>query len=338
MNYIQVKNLSKSYSDIDALKDLSIDIDSGILFGILGPNGAGKSTLIKILATLVEPDDGEVFINNINLIKNPRKIRELIGYVAQEIALYKILTGRELLDFQSDLYHMKKQDKYERIKKLINQLEMNDWIDRKCGTYSGGMKRRIDLAAGLLHLPKVLILDEPTVGLDIESRNIIWQLLKDLKNDGMTIILSSHYLDEIDKLADSLVIIDDGKVIAQGTPAQLKNKLGGDRITLKVREFSTHEESKKISEILSSINGISQIIINKGQGYSINFVVDKEKDLLTKLKVELAFSKFEIFSLAQSQPSLDDVYLQATGKTLLDAEISMTGKRDLKKESKQSMR
>ena len=338
MNYIQITDLSKSYSDIQALKDLSMEINAGTLFGILGPNGAGKSTLIKILATLVEPDGGEVFVNNINLIKNPRKIRELIGYVAQDIALDKILTGRELLDFQSDLYHMNKKEKYERVKLLINQLEMNDWIDRKCGTYSGGMKRRIDLAAGLLHLPKVLILDEPTVGLDIESRNIIWQLLKDLKNDGMTIILSSHYLDEIDKLADSLVIIDDGKVIAQGTPAQLKNKLGGDRITLKVREFSTHEESKKISEILSSINGISQIIINKAQGYSINFVVDKEKDLLTKLKVELAFSKFEIFSLAQSQPSLDDVYLQATGKTLLDAEISMTGKRDLKKESKQSMR
>ena len=338
MNYIQITDLSKSYSDIQALKDLSMEINAGTLFGILGPNGAGKSTLIKILATLVEPDGGEVFVNNINLIKNPRKIRELIGYVAQDIALDKILTGRELLDFQSDLYHMTKEEKYERIKLLINQLEMNDWIDRKCGTYSGGMKRRIDLAAGLLHLPKVLILDEPTVGLDIESRNIIWQLLKDLKNDGMTIILSSHYLDEIDKLADSLVIIDDGKVIAQGTPAQLKNKLGGDRITLKVREFSTHEESKKISEILSSINGISQIIINKAQGYSINFVVDKEKDLLTKLKVELAFSKFEIFSLAQSQPSLDDVYLQATGKTLLDAEISMTGKRDLKRESKQSMR
>jgi len=272
------------------------------------------------------------------LIKNPRKIRELIGYVAQDIALDKILTGRELLDFQSDLYHMKKQVKYERIKKLINQLEMNDWIDRKCGTYSGGMKRRIDLAAGLLHLPKVLILDEPTVGLDIESRNIIWQLLKDLKNEGMTIILSSHYLDEIDKLADRLVIIDDGRVIAKGTPEELKNKLGGDRVTLKVREFSNQEEAKNICQILSSIDGISQIIINEAQGFSINFVADKEKDLLTKLKVELAFSKFEIFSLTQSQPSLDDVYLQATGKTLLDAEISMAGKRDLKKESKQSMR
>ena len=338
MSYIQVKEISKSYSDIHALKGLSMEIPAGTLFGILGPNGAGKSTLIKILATLIEPDSGEISINNINLIKNSRQIRELIGYVAQDVALDKILTGRELLDFQSDLYHINKNKKIERIETLINQLEMNDWIDRKCGTYSGGMKRRIDLAAGLLHLPKVLILDEPTVGLDIESRNIIWQLLKDLRNDGMTVLLSSHYLDEIDKLADRLIIIDHGRVIAQGTPAQLKNKLGGDRITLKVREFSNQEESEKICEILSSIDGISQIIINKAQGYSINFVADKEKDLLPKLKVELAFSKFEIFSLAQSQPSLDDVYLQATGKTLLDAEISMTGKRDLKKESKQSMR
>ena len=338
MSYIQVKELSKSYSDIEALKGLSMEIPAGTLFGILGPNGAGKSTLIKILATLIEPDSGEISINNINLIKNSRQIRELIGYVAQDVALDKILTGRELLDFQSDLYHINKNKKIERIETLINQLEMNDWIDRKCGTYSGGMKRRIDLAAGLLHLPKVLILDEPTVGLDIESRNIIWQLLKDLRNDGMTVLLSSHYLDEIDKLADRLIIIDHGRVIAQGTPAQLKNKLGGDRITLKVREFSNQEEAEKICEILSSIDGISQIIINKAQGYSINFVADKEKDLLQKLKVELAFSKFEIFSLAQSQPSLDDVYLQATGKTLLDAEISMAGKRDLKKESKQSMR
>ena len=164
MHYIKVKGLSKSYSDINALKNLSMEIEAGTLFGILGPNGAGKSTLIKILATLIEPDSGEVFINNINLIKNSRKIRELIGYVAQDIALDKILTGRELLDFQSDLYHIDKKRKIGRIQKLVDQLQMNDWIDRKCGTYSGGMKRRIDLASGLLHLPQVLILDEPTVG------------------------------------------------------------------------------------------------------------------------------------------------------------------------------
>jgi len=261
-----------------------------------------------------------------------------LGMVSAVVELMDPVAAFLSVVFIEFLIVLRRNFKFERKKKLIDQLEMNDWIDRKCGTYSGGMKRRIDLAAGLLHLPQVLILDEPTVGLDIESRNIIWELLKDLRNNGMTIILSSHYLDEIDKLADRLVIIDDGRVIAKGTPAELKNKLGGDRVTLKVREFSNREEANNISKILSSIDGISQIIINEAQGFSTNFIADKQKDLLTKLKVELAFSKFEIFSLTQSQPSLDDVYLQATGKTLLDAEISMAGKRDLKKESKQSMR
>ena len=338
MNYIQIKNLSKRYFDVHALKNINIKITKGSLFGLLGPNGAGKTTLLKILATLIAPDDGTVEINEINLLDKPRQIRELIGYVAQEISLDKILTGRELLDFQADLYHIPKTKKLERIQDLIIKLDMENWIDRKCGTYSGGMKRRIDLAAGLLHLPKVLILDEPTVGLDIESRNIIWDLLKNLKNDGMTVILSSHYLNEIDHLADTVVIINDGKVIDQGNPNYLKSKLGGERISLKVREFSSKEESEKVKEILNKIDGISQIVVNSAQGYSLNFIAEKEKDLLTKLKVELAFSKFEIFSLTQSQPSLDDVYLQATGKTLQDAEIFMAGKRDLKKESKQSMR
>ena len=338
MNYIQIKNLSKRYFDVSALKNININISKGSLFGLLGPNGAGKTTLLKILATLISPDDGTVEINEIDLVKKPRQIRELIGYVAQEISLDKILTGRELLDFQADLYHIPKTKKLQRIQDLIIKLDMQNWIDRKCGTYSGGMKRRIDLAAGLLHLPKVLILDEPTVGLDIESRNIIWDLLKNLKDDGMTIILSSHYLNEIDYLADTVVIINDGKVIDQGNPNYLKSKLGGERISLKVREFSSPEESEKVKEILNKIDGIRQIVINSAQGYSLNFIAEKEKDFLTKLKVELAFSKFEIFSLTQSQPSLDDVYLQATGKTLQDAEIFMAGKRDLKKESKQSMR
>ena len=338
MHHIEIRSLSKSFRNVNALDGLNIKISKGSLFGVLGPNGAGKTTLLKFLATLINPDNGEIYINNINLRKDPRTIRELIGYVAQDIALDKVLTGRELLDFQADLYHMNTIKKYERINFLINQLEMNDWIDRKCGTYSGGMKRRIDLAAGLLHMPQILILDEPTVGLDIESREIIWELMTNLKNQGMTIILSSHYLDEIDKLADCVAIINNGKVIDQGSPADLKNKLGGDRISLKVREFSNKEESETIKEILSKIDGISQIVVNISQGYSLNFIADREKDLLNKLKVELAFAKFEIFSLTQSQPSLDDVYLQATGNTLQDAEIFMTGKRDLKKESKESMR
>ena len=338
MDHIEIRGLSKSYKNVTALDGLNIKISKGSLFGILGPNGAGKTTLLKILATLINPDKGEIYIDNIDLKKNPRSIRELIGYVAQDIALDKVLTGRELLDFQADLYHMNKLKKFERIDFLIDQLEMIDWIDRKCGTYSGGMKRRIDLAAGLLHIPKILILDEPTVGLDIESREIIWKLMTSLKDQGMTIILSSHYLDEIEKMADCVAIINNGKVIDQGSPNDLKNKLGGDRVSLKVREFSTKEESEKIKGILANIDGISQIVINSVQGYSLNFIAEKEKDLLNKLKIELAFAKLEIFSLTQSQPSLDDVYLQATGNTLQDAEISMAGKRDLKKESKESMR
>ena len=338
MNQIKIRNLSKSYFEVRALNKINIDIKEGSLFGILGPNGAGKTTLLRTLATLISPDEGTITINNIDLIEKPREIRKLIGYVAQEIALDKILTGRELLDFQADLYHINKSVKTKRIDLMIKQLDMENWIDRKCGTYSGGMKRRIDLAAGLLHLPKVLILDEPTVGLDIESRNIIWKLLNNLKKDGMTIILSSHYLDEIDKLADDVVIINNGKIIDQGNPIQLKSKLGGDRITLKVREFSDSIEAEQVKKMLEKIDGISQIVINNSQGYSLNFIAEKGKDLITKLKVELAFCKFPIFSLSQSQPSLDDVYLQATGKTLQDAEIYMTGKRDLKKESKQSMR
>jgi len=338
MNQIKIRNLSKSYFEVRALNKINIDIKEGSLFGILGPNGAGKTTLLRTLATLISPDEGTITINNIDLIEKPREIRKLIGYVAQEIALDKILTGRELLDFQADLYHINKSVKTKRIDLMIKQLDMENWIDRKCGTYSGGMKRRIDLAAGLLHLPKVLILDEPTVGLDIESRNIIWKLLNNLKKDGMTIILSSHYLDEIDKLADDVVIINNGKIIDQGNPNQLKSKLGGDRITLKVREFSDSIEAEQVKKMLEKIDGISQIVINNSQGYSLNFIAEKGKDLITKLKVELAFCKFPIFSLSQSQPSLDDVYLQATGKTLQDAEIYMTGKRDLKKESKQSMR
>ncbi len=338
MNYIQIHNLTKSYFEVKALDNINIDIPKGSLFGILGPNGAGKSTLLKILATLIESDEGVIYMDKIDLLTKPREIRELIGYVAQEISLDKILTGRELLDFQADLYHIEKSKKLIKIDSLIKELGMSDWIDRKCGTYSGGMKRRLDLAAGLLHTPKVLILDEPTVGLDIESRNIIWDLLESLKKDGMTIILSSHYLDEIDKLSDEVVIINDGKVIAQGNPSKLKDKLGGERITLKVREFSNLEESEKVKEILNEIDGISQIVVNSSQGYSLNFIAKKNIDLLSKLKIELAFYKYQIFSISQSQPSLDDVYLQATGKTLQDAEIFMSGKRDLKKESKQSMR
>ena len=184
MPLVELKDLIKSYGSIQALNGLNMNIPKGTLFGLLGPNGSGKSTTLRILCTLISPDSGQVNIGGINALENPREVRNKLGYVAQEVALDKILTGRELLRLQGDLYHLPSKERNLQIEKLITRLEMNDWIDRRCGSYSGGMKRRLDLASGLLHQPELLVLDEPTVGLDIESRNIIWSLLESLRTSG----------------------------------------------------------------------------------------------------------------------------------------------------------
>jgi ABC-2 type transport system ATP-binding protein len=214
---------------------------------------------------------------------------------------------------------------------------MADWIDRRCGGYSGGMRRRLDLAAGLLHRPQVLVLDEPTVGLDIESRSAIWQVLRQLRDQGTTVLLSSHYLEEVDALADRLAIIESGRVIAEGPPAELKAALGGDRVTLRVREFSDAAEASKVQQLLQSCEGVRQVVVNRAQGYSLNLVVENE-GVVERLRRQLEEARLPVFALAQSRPSLDDVYLQATGRTLMDAELSVAGLRDPKAERKQSMR
>jgi ABC-2 type transport system ATP-binding protein len=213
---------------------------------------------------------------------------------------------------------------------------MGGWIDRRCGSYSGGMRRRIDLAAGLLHSPQLLVLDEPTVSLDIESRAVVWQVLRQLRDQGVTVVLSSHYLEEIDALADQLAIFDSGSVIAEGTPAELKKALGGERVTLKVREFSDFKESTHLRNLLLQCPGVRDIVINQSQGYSLNLLVDSQ-DVSESVRNHLIEQSIPVFSLTQSRPSLDDVYLQATGRTLLDAELAVAGLRDPKAERKQSM-
>ena len=243
MAMIELRQLSKTYGAVTALSNLDLSVPEGCLYGLLGPNGAGKTTTLRILATLLAPDRGSVQVDGVDALKHPREVRRLLGYVAQEVAIDKILSGRELLQLQGDLYHLKRTDRDHRIDDLIDRLGMDPWIDRRCGTYSGGMRRRLDLAAGLLHRPRLLVLDEPTVGLDIESRSAIWQLLNQLVEAGTSVLLSSHYLEEIEALADRMAIIDAGMVIAEGTPADLKQRLGGDRVTLRVREFSDAQEA-----------------------------------------------------------------------------------------------
>ena len=337
MSLLELDQLEKSYGTVSALSGLSLSVPSGCLYGLLGPNGAGKTTALRILATLLAPDQGRVVVAGVDALQEPRTVRQLMGFVAQEVAIDKILTGRELLALQGDLYHLPRQDRNNRIDQLVDRMSMGDWIDRRCGTYSGGMRRRLDLASGLLHQPQLLVLDEPTVGLDIESRAVIWEVLRDLRDQGTTILLSSHYLEEVEALADRMAIIDAGRVIAEGAPEALKRELGGDRVTLRVREFSDQPEAEHVRQLLEVVDGVRRIVINRAQGYSLNLVVDGEH-VLAALKQRLASEAFEVFSLSQSRPSLDDVYLQATGRTLMDAELAVAGQRDPKQERRQSMR
>ncbi len=337
MFFIQLRDLFKSYGSVRALNGLNLQVPKGSLYGLLGPNGAGKSTALRIICTLLAPDSGSVEVGGSNALLEEKETRRRLGYVAQDVAIDKILTGRELLQLQGDLYHLDKKHKKKRIEELILRLDMHDWIDRRCGSFSGGMKRRLDLASGLLHEPELLILDEPTVGLDIESRSVIWGLLKELRNNETTILLSSHYLEEVDELADEMAIIDQGKVIASGKPDNLKKELGGDRVTLRVREFSDEVEAESVRKLIKNINGVSNVVVNQKQGYSLNFLV-QSNDVISNLSGHLSKENFEVFALSHSRPSLDDVYLQATGKTLMDAELELAGKRDFKLENKKSMR
>jgi ABC-2 type transport system ATP-binding protein len=335
---VLIQNLSKSYGTVPAVKDVSFQVNRGEIFGLLGPNGAGKTTIIRCLCTLAKPDSGSIEIGGVSVVEQPREARKRLGYVAQEVALDPVLTGRELLELQAALYHIPKVEARQRIEVLLEVLDLHSYADKKTGTYSGGLKRRLDLAAGLLHQPEVLVLDEPTVGLDIESRVVVWDFLRQLRSSGTTIILTSHYLEEVDALADRVGIIDRGLVIAEGTPSALKNRLGGDRITLRIREFTPPAEAEKARYLLSELPCVQAAIVNPNQANALNLVVTPDRDVLMTIQQSLQAAELPIFGISQSRPSLDDVYLAATGKTLLDAELSAASSRDLKAEKKQSMR
>ncbi|MEL6938976.1 MAG: ABC transporter ATP-binding protein [Cyanobacteria bacterium J06598_1] len=335
---VLVENLKKSYGEVEAVKDVSFAIEPGEIFGLLGPNGAGKTTTIRCLCTLTTPDAGRLELSGISVLNNPRAARQLLGYIAQEVALDKVLTGRELLELQAAIYHLPKAQLQDRIEKMLSLLEISDIADKKTGAYSGGQKKRLDLAAGLLHQPAVLVLDEPTVGLDIESRSAVWKFLRQLQSEGTTILITSHYLEEVDALAGRVAIIDRGEVISTGTPAALKDQVGGDRITLRIREFTTDDEAEKARSLLATLPLVQDVIINSAQGNSLNLVVNKGGEALPAVQSALKAASLPTFGIAQSQPSLDDVYLAATGRTLMDAEIAAVGTRDLKKERKQSMK
>jgi len=314
-----VKDLHKAYGSTVAVDGVSLQIPAGQIYGLLGPNGAGKTTTLRCIATLTKPDSGSITVCGMT---DARAIRQCLGYIAQEVALDKVLTGRELLRFQAGLYHLSSAIIPDRIKAVLDLLQLNEYADKLTGTYSGGLKKRLDLAAGLLHQPQVLILDEPTVGLDIQTRLAIWDFLRQLRADGITVLLTSHYLEEIDALADRVAIIDRGKVIAEGTPSELKTKVGGDRITIKIQEFSDYTEADQALNLLKNLSFVTSGLINKAQGNAINLVTAVDTNAVSNIQITLNQANIPIFSLSQSKPSLDDVFLAATGQTIQDVEIA----------------
>ncbi|MBD2177143.1 ATP-binding cassette domain-containing protein [Pseudanabaena sp. FACHB-1998] len=318
---VRIENLRKTYGETIAVDGVSLNVTQGQIYGLLGPNGAGKTTTMRCICTLTSPDSGIVEVAGAT---EPRAIRDRIGYVAQEVALDKVLTGRELLRFQAALYHIPKAQISDRIDSVLDLLQLEAYADKLSGTYSGGLKKRLDLAAGLLHQPSVLILDEPTVGLDIQSRIGIWEFLRKLRVSGVTVLISSHYLEEIDALADRVAIIDKGKIIAEGTTDELKTKVGGDRITIRIREFAERYEAEQAQKILQQLPIVQSITINAAQGNAVNLFVTPDPNAISEIQNMLAAVDINVFSLSQSRPSLDDVFLAATGQTILDAEIAQS--------------
>jgi ABC-2 type transport system ATP-binding protein len=254
MSAISVENLTKVFNELRAVDGISFEVKEGELFGLLGPNGAGKTTTLNMLATLIRPTSGKAFVFGFDVLKERNKVRKLIGMVFQEPALDNYLTGRENLEFHGMMYGLSRREAKERVKEALKIVELEEFSDKLVLTYSGGMKRRLEIARALVHQPKILFLDEPTLGLDAQTRRRIWDYIKKLnKERGVTIILTTHYMEEADFLAERVAIIDYGKIVALDTPENLKNLLGGDVISVEVynpqRSFEIFQKLSWVKKI-----------------------------------------------------------------------------------------
>lgn len=324
---------------IRALDGVSFTVSRGQVLGLLGPNSSGKTTTLRCLATLCAPDSGKVNFYGRDALSDPRFAREMMGFVAQGDGLDKVLTGREHLELFGGLAHVSGKDRRNAIEELVDILDLGSFIDRQASVYSGGVKRRLDLAICLLHRPPILILDEPTVGLDIESRTVIWRVLKQLRDAGATIILTSHYLEEVDILSDRVAIMDRGIVLAQDTPTALKDKLGGDRVSVRLEEFTSLADAQRAVDELRRLGLAREALVNQLRSNSVELVVDPGRssigsEIVAALKI---IGHEKLFSFAQSKPSLDDVYLAATGRSIADADAAAKQVRDPKTMRKESM-
>jgi ABC-2 type transport system ATP-binding protein len=324
---IQVKNLHKSYQSLEVLKGIDFRVGRGTVLALLGPNGAGKTTTVRILSTLLKPDDGTVLVNGFNISEQPGEARASIGLTGQYSAVDEYLTGRENLFMVGRLYHMSVDNARTRTEELLQQFDLVEPAGRPVRTYSGGMKRRLDLAMSLIASPPIIFLDEPTTGLDPRSRISMWEMIRQLVAGGTTVLLTTQYMEEADQLADEIVVIDDGRVIAEGTPDKLKSQIGADRL-----EFTIGAKSSlaKAAEAVAD-DGVKTDEDTRVVSVAATGGIAELKKLLDKLeKADIKVDGVEL-----RRPTLDDVFLSLTGHdTHTDSETESTEAEKPKKSDK----
>lgn len=309
MKAVVAQDLVKTYDKgkVRALDGLNLDVAEGTVLGILGPNGAGKTTTVRILATLLRPDSGSAHVSGIDVIKNPDEVRKVIGLSGQYAAVDEILTGWDNLVMFGKLYHLSNKDALKRADELLERFDLTEAGKRPIKTYSGGMRRRLDLAASLIVKPKVLFLDEPTTGLDPRGRQDMWSVIKELVSDGTTLLLTTQYLEEADHLANEIAVIDTGKVIARGTSDQLKRQIGGEHLEVVVPK----KDAQNALSIIERISG-HKAIFDDGLN-SISAPVSTGTSALIEVINALTAAGIQPLDLGLKRPSLDDVFLALTG-------------------------
>ncbi len=314
MKAIEVDSLTKKFGDFKAVDDISFQVEEGEIFGFLGPNGAGKSTTMMILTTLLKPTSGSVFVGGYDVMLNAKKVREKIGYVQQEISVDEFLTGRENLYLHARMNQIPSNLIKSRIDDVLELVELGEKKDQATLTYSGGMRKRLDIANGLLSRPSVLFLDEPTVGLDIQTRRKIWGYIKKIRKDfGMTIFISTHYMEEADKLCDRIGIIDHGKIQVIDTPKSMKTAIGNEIISFNLVDGKSNQDT-----LIEKINKIEFVKEVKNKQDLITVFSTKSNEVIPKIFQESANLEMRIRSLTLKQPTLDDVFISYTGHDLRD--------------------
>lgn len=301
---IIVKGLTKSYKNLKVLEGVDFVVPKGKMLALLGPNGAGKTTTVRILATLIQPDAGEACIEGVDVFKDPKKVKTLIGLTGQYAAIDEQLTGEENLIMMGELYHLGKEESVRRAKILLEQFGLVEAGSRNAKTYSGGMKRRLDLALSLVATPPVLFLDEPTTGLDPRARADMWNVIKRLMKDGVTILLTTQYLEEADQLADSVAVLDHGRIIAQGTPDELKQKVGSDML-----EFTIAHAG----DLSSAVKALGEGAVENKEDRTASVPIGKGLNDVKRIIESMEKTGIEIETMSIKKPTLDDVFLRLTG-------------------------